>query len=91
VQANNLYLEVLVDTGLLGLAAFSWVIARPLVAGVRALRGEVLYVALGAALSVVAFLVHGLLDVFVAFTPTLLLCWLVLGTLTAQKPQVSGR
>jgi hypothetical protein len=91
VQANNLYLEVLVDTGILGLAAFAWLVARPLVDAVRALRGKANYVALGAALGVVAFLVHGLLDVFLTFTPTVLLFWLLLATLMAQKPQVSGR
>jgi hypothetical protein len=44
----------------------------------------------GVALGVVAFLVHGLLDSFLAFTPTAMLLWIFLGIL-AQKPQVSGR
>jgi F0F1-type ATP synthase assembly protein I len=48
------------------------------------------YVVFGAALGVLAFLAHGLLDSFLAFTPTALLVWLLLGML-AQKPQVSGR
>jgi hypothetical protein len=35
VQANNVYLEVLADLGLLGLAAFVWVVVGPLVAAWR--------------------------------------------------------
>jgi hypothetical protein len=48
-------------------------------------------VILGLTLAVGAFLVHGLLDSFLAFTPTALLLWMLLGMLAAQKPQVSGR
>jgi hypothetical protein len=142
VQANNLYLEVLADVGLLGLAAFVWLITAPLMVAARLLnvsparfarslaevkgsvhrgssdtrsgaeypsptvpdirhgaaqrrasggREEQAILALGVALGVVAFLVHGLLDSFLAFTPTALLFWMLLGMLAAQKPQVSGR
>jgi hypothetical protein len=46
----------------------------------------------GLGLSLLAFLVHGLLDSFLAFTPTALLFWIVLGLAAAvQKPHVSGR
>jgi O-antigen ligase len=108
VEANNVYLEILADLGVLGLAAFAWVVAGPLVAtgrGVlaREARGLRAYLALGVGLSLVAFLVHGLLDAFLAFNPTAWLFWLLLGFAAAlgpasvrrsdpdQKPQVSGR
>ena len=100
VQANNLYLELLADTGLLGLAAFLWLILAPLAEAVRAMRAPrpirtpTSYWLLGCCLGVLAFLVHGLLDSFLAFTPTALLFWVLLAmisSLTAQKPQVSGR
>jgi O-Antigen ligase len=95
VQANNLYLEILADLGSLGLAAFVWVIARPLAATVRAFRSPAedpsAYLRLAAGLPLIAFLVHGLADSFLAFTPTALLLWMMLGLLQAQKPQVSGR
>jgi O-antigen ligase len=128
VQANNLYLEVLADVGLLGLAAFLWVVGAPLITAKRLLtarfarssstdnelserddfdtrqgaaqrrwaggdpRGEArIAMVLGLTMGVGAFLVHGLLDSFLAFTPTALLLWMLLGLLLAQKPQVSGR
>ncbi len=95
VQANNLYLEVLADMGVLGLAAFLWVIAAPLRRALRALRAPLderqRLLILGLMVAVAAFLLHGLLDSFLAFTPTALLFWALLGVLLAQKPQVSGR
>jgi hypothetical protein len=95
VQANNLYLEILADMGVLGLAAFLWVVSAPLVLAVRALRAPLdtqpRLLLLGATLGAITFLIHGLLDSFLAFTPTALLFWAPLGVLAAQKPQVSGR
>jgi O-antigen ligase len=93
IQANNLYLEVLADLGVLGLAVFAWVVTGPLVSSVRG--GTRSSIALGVALAIVAFLLHGLLDSFVAFNPTAWLFWLLLGLAASlgrtQKPQVSGR
>jgi hypothetical protein len=105
IQANNLYLELLADVGLLGLAAFLWVALPALRRAVGVLRGPVSLPTsvwlLGVGLAVVAFLVHGLLDSFLAFTPTALLFWMLLAmtlTLTGvptserpQNPHVSGR
>jgi hypothetical protein len=106
VQANNLYIEVLADLGVLGLAAFAWLITEPLVRLGRKLRTKAdphevnlpepvprrvdeRLVLAGVALAIGAFLIHGLLDAFLAFTPTALLFWMLLGL--AQKPHVSGR
>jgi len=97
VQANNLYLEVLADLGILGLAVFGWLVARPLATTLRTLisaprySDEVNYIRLGVMLALTIFLVHGVLDTFLAFTPTALLFWMLLGIAEAQKPQVSGR
>jgi hypothetical protein len=95
VQANNLYLEILADMGVLGLAAFMWVVARPLAATVGVFRSAAAdsaeYLRLGAGLALIAFLVHGLADSFLAFTPTALLFWILLGLVQTQKPHVSGR
>ena len=95
IQANNLYLELLVDLGLAGILAFGWVLLGPLRGIVGVLRAaptgrEALWM-LGAGLASLAFLVHGLLDTFLVFVPTALLFWLCLGFVLAQKPHVSGR
>jgi hypothetical protein len=107
VQANNLYLELLADIGVLGLAAFGWVVGPVLAQAFRTLRTPMRglpateYWLLGCTLGVLAFLVHGLLDSFLAFTPTALLFWMLLGMIlnlsrmtaadAAQNPHVSGR
>jgi O-antigen ligase len=95
IQANNLYLELLVDLGLVGLLSFGWVLLGPLRRMLSVLRavptGRESFWTLGAGLAIVAFLVHGLLDTFLAFVPTALLFWLCLGFVLAQKPHVSGR
>jgi O-antigen ligase len=84
VQANNLYLELLVDFGVFGLAAFVWLVVPPLVRVIQTLRergtrNAELGTLLGLGLGILAFLVHGLLDSFRAFTPTALLFWMLLG------------
>jgi hypothetical protein len=105
VQANNLYLELLADTGVLGLAAFVWLTLPALTGALRALcapiRAPTSCWLLGCSLGVLAFLVHGVLDSFLAFTPTALLFWMLLAMIlnlsrmavadTTQKPHVSGR
>jgi hypothetical protein len=85
VQANNLYLEVLADFGVVGFAVFIWLVVAPIKSLIR--TEDILQI--GVAAAVAAFLIHGMLDVFIAFTPTALLFWMLLGI--AQKPQVSGR
>jgi hypothetical protein len=87
IQANNLYLEILADLGVLGLAAFAWAVVGPLVNLAR--DWKTCLMSLGIGLAIGAFLLHGLLDSFLAFTPIAMLLWLLLGL--AQKPQVSGR
>jgi putative inorganic carbon (hco3(-)) transporter len=91
VQANNVYLEILADLGIIGLAAFMWVVVGPLIRSVRGLPTSPSYLSLGVAISLGAFLVHGLLDSFLTFTPTAMLLWMLLGVAQAQKPHVSGR
>jgi hypothetical protein len=89
VHANNLYIEWLVDTGLVGFAAFlwlTWALGRAaydsLVDDKGAANNPVWQVAVVA--SLVAWFAHGAMDFFYEFTPTYvafaLLCGLALAT-----------
>lgn len=83
LHANNMYIELVTDLGLLGATAFGWLV---LAAGwhlfvllrtpddrFTALWAAALAAGLG------AFLVHGLLDYFLEFTSMYLLFWMTLG------------
>jgi hypothetical protein len=88
IHTNNLYLEWLSTTGILGLLAFcwlSWCLAR-LVASTLALprqvdlsgrNGSFWIWQLALAASLVAWYVHGMFDYFFSFTPAYVAFWLV--------------
>jgi hypothetical protein len=67
VRANNLYLELLVGSGLAGLAAFCWMVSR------------VTWRVTAAPISLAVFLVHGLVDVFLMTTPIYFGFWILMG------------
>jgi hypothetical protein len=79
VHTNNMYLEFLVGSGVVGAAAFAWLWGaalgafRPLGRSAGEDAGIV-----AAAGGTAAILVHGLFDSFWSFTPTYLAIWLVL-------------
>lgn len=82
VHTNNLYLELLTGAGVAGLLSFLALIGAGLWAGWRSPwlgQGLAPVMLAGATLGVVAFLAHGALDVFLAFTPTYALLWVLLG------------
>ncbi len=92
VHANNIYLEWLADTGLVGFAIFLWLNAALLAGVYRNLgRGNpsgpaaayvIWQLALLAALT--AWYVHGMLDSFYEFTPTFVAFWLIAGLALAM-------
>ncbi|MEW5988013.1 MAG: O-antigen ligase family protein, partial [Chloroflexota bacterium] len=91
LNANNLYLEWLADVGLIGTAAFGWlvwVVVRPLFSlipePVVSRRPPAALLVAGLGGSLFAFLLHGLLDAFLNFTPIYLLFWMVLGLTVAM-------
>jgi hypothetical protein len=67
VYSNNLYLELLTGSGILGLAAFGFMI------------GSLSWHAKAASLAIGIFLVHGLVDVFLMTTPIYFAFWIVCG------------
>jgi O-antigen ligase len=79
VHTNNMYLELVVGTGLLGVCTLLWLAlrTRPLVWQLLA-PGAVAEAA-GVAAAVVAVLVHGLVDTFLGFTPLYILIALAFG------------
>ncbi len=94
VHTNNLYLELLTGAGLFGLGAFLFLSGAGLRTGWQSLRelepgtwAAILPVA--ALIGLGAFLVHGLLDVFLAFTPTYALLWVMFGLI--QRPDRTGQ
>jgi len=67
IYSNNLYLEILTGSGILGLAAFGFVLARR--------RWNPDPISLGAGV----FLLHGLVDVFLMTTPIYFTFWMLIG------------
>jgi O-antigen ligase len=88
VHTNSLYLELLVGTGVVGLAAFLLLIALALWRAARVLahfstseRTPHWWMALGCAAALLTFLIHGMLDMFLEYTATNLLLWALIGAL----------
>ncbi len=85
IHANNLYIELLADSGLLGLVAFIWLSWQILRLGVTAVNGQrdegSWLLALGLVVGIAAWYVHGLFDYFYEFSSTYILFWLMLGLL----------
>jgi len=79
IYSNNLYLELLTGSGILGLAAFGFVIA--------ARR----WTADPPSISVAIFLVHGIVDVFLMTTPIYMAFWISVGAVCDQTCPNSNR
>lgn len=89
VHTNNLYIELLVGAGVAGLAAFLALVAAVGAAAVRALAGvyaadtgALRWALIGCGAGLAAFLIHGMLDMFLEYSATYLLLWALLGALS---------
>jgi hypothetical protein len=84
IFSNSLYLELLATVGLMGFAAFGLLVARAL-SGLRhrAVKGPFALEASTLAASLGGFLVHGLFDYLLAFTPIYLAVFVLLGASSA--------
>ena len=87
-HANNLYLETLAGLGLLGLCALGLTLFG-LGGALRARLAERDLLGVAAAVGAATYFVHGLLDYFLAFTPTYGLYWLLLAL--ARRPAADGQ
>jgi hypothetical protein len=86
MHANSLYFETLADLGLLGLLAFGGVIVALAGTARRAVEAPATRpLALGVVAGLVAYLLHGVLDYFLEFTPTYALFWLLAGMIVAMQ------
>jgi O-antigen ligase len=73
VHANNTYLETLTGMGAAGALALAWLMLAALTSTRRLIaqaRGEQVALVAAAAAACLAIAVHGLVDSFLAFTPT---------------------
>jgi len=84
VYANNLYLEVLADSGLVGLAAWLAVLAGVAIGIRQSWRSahfpEDRLLTAGIGIALAAYCLHGMVDYFQAFTPTYGQFWILAGT-----------
>lgn len=85
VHTNNMYLELLVSGGLVGGLAGLWLLTElfRLVARAIARGDRERWIAAGAVCALVAFLVHGLVDSFLTFTPSYVMLAVTVGLLVA--------
>jgi hypothetical protein len=93
MHANSLYLETLADLGLVGLLAFGVLVAALVGSARRAIAAPASRIlALGVAAGLATYLLHGLLDYFLEFTPTYALFWLLAGMLVAMErgPEIAA-
>jgi O-antigen ligase len=81
-HSNNMYLEILAGGGLLGAAAFLWLMREAVAVFITAGRGpgpeQLALVAAGAAIAL-----HGVVDSFISFAPTYILFSMTLGLAAA--------
>jgi len=83
VHSNDMYLEVLAGSGVLGAALFAWLCWRAARtarrAALRPARDPLAAYGPAAAAAATAIALHGLVDSFLSFTPTYILMAVVLG------------
>lgn len=83
IHANNLYVELLADTGLIGFLAFLWLSWRIFTGSITGLRsaphGSLWIWRVAVLASLTAWFVHGVFDYFFEFTPTYVAFWMIVG------------
>jgi putative inorganic carbon (HCO3(-)) transporter len=86
--AHNCYLQILAETGILGLASFLWIIGETFLKGCRQLKRRPDIVSLGVFSGFLAFLIHAFFDTQLFSLKLSILFWLMLSfvvKLTEEK------
>jgi hypothetical protein len=83
IHSNNMYIEVLTGSGLVGGLAFAWLLWRAAGVVLPDLRAPAGAMAMGVAAALFAVALHGLVDSFLSFGPTYVLFALTLGLAVA--------
>jgi O-antigen ligase len=85
VHTNNMFLELLVSGGIVGGLASLWLLTEllRLVARVITTPGGEAWIAAGGVCALVAFLLHGVVDSFLTFTPSYVMAAVTVGLLVA--------
>ncbi len=95
IYANNLYLETMADAGLAGLLALAIVLAQVAVLWRKVLTtsalaaDKVLVICMGMATA--AYLLHGFVDYFLAFSPTYAQFWILTGAIIGLSQEIRSR
>lgn len=79
VHSNNMYLELLAGSGLLGGLALAWFVWRACGVGLTLVRVAEPSLGTGLAAALTAIAVHGVVDSFLGFTPTYVLIAITIG------------
>lgn len=95
IHTNNLYLELLVGGGIVGLALLFVLLGAALLPALTTLwrtpAGVDWWALLGCAVALLAYLIHGVLDMFLEFSATYLLFWGSLGALAGLNHSIVKR
>jgi putative inorganic carbon (HCO3(-)) transporter len=92
LSAYSIYLEILVETGIIGFSAFVWLLATAFTLGIRQIRRFQLeknshgFWLVGAIAGIVGILAHGLVDT-VWYRPQIsTLWWFLVALIASQSP-----
>jgi hypothetical protein len=89
IYTNSTYVEMFTNLGILGGAAFLWLVGlalwRSVKSSLRSPAGATWAMRLGGLAALVAFLIHGFVDYFLFSTPLYVMFWFVIGIASRKE------